>query len=44
MQLTLDLPSRIDTAPAEVQAELLRLQTLSVDELRQVAQGQIPEA
>ncbi|CDM96189.1 MAG: hypothetical protein P5702_13005 [Limnospira sp. PMC 1291.21] len=36
-----NLPPAIDTAPAEIQAELLTLQTLSVDELRQIARSQI---
>jgi hypothetical protein len=36
-----NLPPAIDTAPAQMQAELLTLQTLSVDRLRQIAQSQI---
>ncbi|MEQ9233036.1 hypothetical protein [Coleofasciculus sp. E2-BRE-01] len=39
-----NLPPAIDTAPAQMQAELLTLQTLSVDQLRQIAQSQIAPA
>ena len=37
-----NLPPAIETAPVEMQAELLTLQTLSADKLRQIAQSQIP--
>jgi hypothetical protein len=37
-----NLPPAIETAPAEIQAELLTMQTLSVEALRQIAQSQIP--
>jgi hypothetical protein len=37
-----NLPPALETAPVEIQAELLTLQILSVDELRQIAQSQIP--
>ncbi|MEM8642307.1 MAG: hypothetical protein AAGG51_26345 [Cyanobacteria bacterium P01_G01_bin.54] len=40
--ITGNLPPTVETAPVEVQPELLALQTLSVDQLRQVAQGQVP--
>jgi hypothetical protein len=40
--ITGNLPPAIETAPVEIQTELLTLQTLSADALRQVAQGQIP--
>jgi len=36
-----NLPPAIETAPVEMQAELLTLQTLSVDTLQQIAQSQI---
>jgi hypothetical protein len=39
-----NLPPSIDTAPAEVCAELLKMQTLmSVEELRRIAQAEVPE-
>jgi predicted transcriptional regulator len=37
-----NLPPAIETAPVEIQAELLTLQSLSVEGLRQIAQSQIP--
>jgi len=37
-----NLPPAIETAPVEMQSELLTLQTLSVDALRQIGQSQIP--
>jgi len=37
-----NLPPAIENAPVEIQAELLTLQTLSVEALRQIAQSQIP--
>lgn len=37
-----NLPPAIETAPVEMQVQLLTLQILSVDELRQIAQSQIP--
>jgi hypothetical protein len=36
-----NLPPAIETAPVEIQSELLILQTMSVDALRQIAQSQI---
>ena len=36
-----NLPPAIETAPVEIQAELLTLQSLSADALRQIAQSQI---
>jgi hypothetical protein len=37
-----NLPPSIDSAPAEVRAELLQMQTLSIEDLRQIAQAQVP--
>ncbi len=37
-----NLPPAIETAPVEMQSELLTLQSLSVEALRQIAQSQIP--
>jgi len=37
-----NLPPVIETAPVEMQSELLTLQTLSVDALQQIGQSQIP--
>lgn len=42
--ITGNLPPEIETAPVEAQAELLTLQTLDVETLRQIAQSQIPLA
>ena len=39
-----NLPPAVEKAPAEIQAELLTMQTLSVDRLRQIAQSQITSA
>jgi hypothetical protein len=36
-----NLPPSADNAPPEMQAELLRMQTLSIDELLEIAQSQI---
>jgi hypothetical protein len=36
-----NLPPSADNAPPEMQAELLRIQTLSIDELLEIAQSQI---
>ncbi len=36
------MPPAIETAPIEIQAELLTMQTLSVGALREIAQSQIP--
>ncbi len=36
-----NLPPSADNAPPELQAELLRIQTLSIDELLKIAQAQI---
>lgn len=40
--ITGNLPPAIENAPADIQPELLALQTLSVADLRQIAQSQIP--
>ncbi len=37
-----NLPPSITSAPAEVRAELLQMQTLSIEDLRQIAQAQVP--
>ncbi len=37
-----NLPPSIDSAPAEVRAELLQMQTLSIEDLRRIAQAQVP--
>ena len=42
--VTGNLPPEIETAPVEAQAELLTLQTLEVETLREIAQSQIPLA
>jgi uncharacterized protein YjbI with pentapeptide repeats len=39
--ITSNLPPSPDNAPPEMQAELLRMQTLSIDELLEIAQAQI---
>lgn len=39
--ITSNLPPSADNAPPEMQAELLRIQTLSIDELLKIAQAQI---
>jgi predicted transcriptional regulator len=39
--ITSNLPPSPDNAPPEMQAELLRMQTLSIDELLEIAQSQI---
>jgi hypothetical protein len=39
-----NLPPAVETAPPEIQADLLALQTLDVPALRDVAQSQIPPA
>lgn len=38
-----NLPPAVETAPSEIQAELLELQTLSVEALRQIAQSQVSQ-
>ncbi|MEM9905151.1 MAG: hypothetical protein AAF921_09040 [Cyanobacteria bacterium P01_D01_bin.44] len=38
-----NLPPDVESAPSEMQAELLRMQTLSIDELRQIARSQISQ-
>jgi hypothetical protein len=38
-----NLPPSIDSAPTEVRAELLQMQTLSVEDLRRIAQAHVPE-
>lgn len=42
--ITGNLPPAIETAPIEIQAELLAMQTLSVGALREIAQSQIPQS
>jgi hypothetical protein len=42
--ITGNLPPAVETAPPEIQPELLALQTLDTAALRQIAQGQIPPA
>lgn len=39
--ITSNLPPSPDNAPLEMQAELLQMQTLSIDELLEIAQAQI---
>ncbi|MBW4631568.1 MAG: hypothetical protein KME30_06610 [Iphinoe sp. HA4291-MV1] len=39
--ITGNLPPAVETAPSEIQAELLELQTLSVETLRQIARSQV---
>lgn len=39
--ITSNLPPDSDNAPPEMQAELLRMQTLSIDELLKIAQTQV---
>lgn len=39
--VTGNLPPAVETAPFEIQPELLELQTLSVEALRQIAQSQV---
>ena len=39
--ITSNLPPSADNAPPEMQAELLRMQTLSIDELLKIAQAQV---
>jgi len=41
--VTGNLPPAVETAPSEIQAELLELQTLSVEALRQIAQSQVSQ-
>ncbi|MGI8502320.1 MAG: hypothetical protein ACR2LR_14465 [Hassallia sp.] len=41
--VTGNLPPGVETAPSEIQAELLELQTLSVEALRQIAQSQVSQ-
>jgi predicted transcriptional regulator len=36
-----NLPPTVDNAPLEIQAELLRMQTQSIEELQSIAQGQV---
>jgi predicted transcriptional regulator len=36
-----NLPPTVDNAPPEIQAELLRMQTQSLEELQAIAQGQV---
>jgi hypothetical protein len=40
--ITGNLPPAVETAPAEIQPELLALQTLDTTALRQIAQSQVP--
>jgi hypothetical protein len=42
--ITGNLPPAIETAPIEIQAELLTMQTLSIGALRKIAQSEIPTA
>jgi hypothetical protein len=42
--ITGNLPPSIDNAPVEVRAELLQMQTLSIGDLRQIAQAQVSNA
>lgn len=39
--ITSNLPPSVDNAPPEMQAELLRIQSLSTDQLLEIAQAQI---
>jgi hypothetical protein len=39
-----NLPPAVETAPPEIQSELLTLQTLDIAALRQIAQSQVPPA
>jgi hypothetical protein len=39
-----NLPPSIDSAPAKVRTELLQMQTLSIEDLRRIAQAQVPTA
>ncbi|MEO0759639.1 MAG: hypothetical protein AAFY78_22515 [Cyanobacteria bacterium J06648_16] len=39
-----NLPPTIETVPVEMQDELLALQTASVENLRQIAKSEVPEA
>lgn len=39
--ITSNLPPSVDNAPPEIQAELLRIQSLSTDELLEIVQAQI---
>lgn len=41
--VTGNLPPAVETAPSEIQAELLEIQTLSVEALRQIAQSQVSQ-
>ncbi len=36
-----NLPPSIDSAPEEVRAELLQIQTLTIEDLRHIAQAQV---
>jgi hypothetical protein len=40
--ITGNLPPSVDNAPPEVQADLLAMQQLAVDDLREIAQSQLP--
>ena len=42
--ITGNLPPSIETTPAEIQADLLHLQSLGIDELRHIAQSQLSPA
>lgn len=42
--ITGNLPPTIDNTPADIQAELLAMQSLSADDLRKIAQSQIDPA
>ena len=42
--ITGNLPPVVDDAPPEMQADLLAIQQLAVDDLREIAQSQLPQA
>jgi len=42
--ITGNLPPTIDNTPADIQADLLAMQSLSADDLRKIAQSQIDPA
>ncbi|MCB9108830.1 MAG: hypothetical protein H6633_31985 [Anaerolineales bacterium] len=42
--ITGNLPPSVDNAPPEIQADLLAMQQLAIDDLRQIAQSQLPPA
>ena len=42
--ITGNLPPSVDDAPLEMQADLLAIQQLAVDDLREIAQSQLPPA